>query len=62
VTTPSGELAWVLVLEYIKGVTLNRLAIDLFPDNGQPLDLENFQRYCKMVCSWFADSKLGSLD
>ena len=58
--TPSGELAWALVLEYVKGATLDRLARDLFPDNKRLLDLENFQRYCGMVRSWFADSQLRS--
>jgi hypothetical protein len=46
VITPSGQLARVLVLEYVEGVTLDRLARDFFPDN-QPLDPQNFQRYCK---------------
>ena len=55
-TAPSGELGWALVLEYVKRVTLDRFASDLFPDNKQLLDLENFQRYCGMVRSWFADS------
>ena len=30
--TPSGEDAFALVLEYVKGVTLNRLAGDIFTD------------------------------
>jgi hypothetical protein len=41
VITPSGESAWAIVLEYVKGVTLNCLASDTFPDHNHPLD-ENF--------------------
>jgi hypothetical protein len=48
VITPSGESAWAIVLEYVKGVTVNRLASDTFPDHNHPQD-ENFQRYCNVV-------------
>jgi len=51
VITPSGESAWALVLEYIKGVTLNRLASDIFSDDDHPVDPENFQRYCDIYSS-----------
>ena len=38
VITPSGESAWAIVLEYVKGVTVNCLASDTFPDHNHPWD------------------------
>jgi hypothetical protein len=49
VITPSGESAWALVLEYVKGVRLHHFVNDIFVDHDHPVDPQNFQRYCNIV-------------